>query len=1188
MTKKSPEAGARDTGPDNARLTRLLVVVLFTASGVSALIYQVVWMRMLATVLGSTSYATAAVLAAFMGGLAVGAWVLGRVVDRHPRPLAVFAMLEVGIGITALALPFMFGVAAPLYGAAYGLSGDYGVGRAILQFVFSIACLIVPTFLMGGTLPALVRAAVHPSRAGAGLAFLYGANTLGAALGALLAGFALIPVLGLFKTLLLATLINVVNGTVAWLMRMPVAPLDAPVPSDRSATSLTARRWPAHAVLAAAVVSGFVGLASEVAWTRILSFGLGSTTYAFAAMLVTYLLGLALGSLVATRALPGVVRPLRALAIVQGLVGVAMVASLVIYIRFADAIGAYLFSAAERSWSRGMALDFAVAALALLPSTLMMGAAFPLAYAAYAEGRPRLGSAIGRLYAVNTIGGVSGSLAAGFVLIPILGLQRTLLLLAGASLITCAALLLVEAPRGRTVLSSLVPLGAAAGLVALPIVRPFHTVGPTERLLFYREGPTSTVSVVEDALGTRKLFIDKIAVAGTDPVLLTDQKSLAHVPMLLTPKATRALTVGFGSGGASWSFTRYNRLEQVDSVEIDRTVLEAAPYLAASHHGVLSHPRFQMITEDARTHLLNTDKSYDIISTDCTDLRYKSNAMLYTREYFQLCRRRLNPGGIVAVWLPLGGLSTEALRIALATFASVFPHTSIWYMNNVPAHYALLIGSAGPLTFDVATIKEQLREATVYSDLAEIGLADAWKLYASHVTDGDGVAKLAAGARLNTDDRPILEFMVPRGGFKGTIAANLLELLGVRRPASLAGVADADREVATRYWDSGGELVRGHATFLKGNHDYRGAMARYQLAAALNPSDAEIPRLVGRVRATEAAKLSELQAITGDAPNDPEAINDLGLVWLSLGDAAKAAAQFEHAARLEPRDWEPAFNLGVAHERIGDAAKAEAAYRDAASRRPTVAAPLTNLGLLLLARGDLSNATLELQRAATLAQGNADAAYNLALAYHRAGRLADAAASYQEAIRLRPSHAAALTNLGTIALAQRRPVEAARQFDLAIDAEPGYAEAHYNRGLMLDEQGRYSDAAKAYRQALRLRPAYAEAHNNLGILEARAGNAETAMAHYRQAIQANPEYVDAYTNLALALVGAGRAPEARVEAEHAVRLGPNLSQAHVSLGLACWRSGDPAVAISAFQRALALDPSLPNVRSWLEALRAKR
>ena len=152
-----------------------------------------------------------------------------------------------------------------------------------------------------------------------------------------------------------------------------------------------------------------------------------------------------------------------------------------------------------------------------------------------------------------------------------------------------------------------------------------------------------------------------------------------------------------------------------------------------------------------------------------------------------MCRRRLNPGGIVAVWLPLGGLSTEALRVGLATFASVFPHTSIWYMNNVPAHYALLIGSAQPLTFDVATIKEQLREATVYSDLAEIGLADAWKLYASHITDGNGTAKLAAGARLNTDDRPILEFIVPRGGFTGTIAANLLELLGVRRPGASRG-----------------------------------------------------------------------------------------------------------------------------------------------------------------------------------------------------------------------------------------------------------------------------------------------------------------------------------------------------------------------------------------------------------------
>jgi spermidine synthase len=1169
-----------------------IVLAMFAASGASALIYEVAWMRQLADLLGSTSSAAAAVLATFMGGLAIGSLAIGRIVDRVRRPLVVFALLEAAVAAAALVLPMAFDAAVPLYRWLYALSGEQGTTLAVSQFIISSVLLLVPTVLMGGTLPALVRATVSSGSVGRGTARLYAVNTLGATIGAVVAGFYLIPSVGLRMTIALAAALNVVNGVVAWRTRESGAQRAAPAPAAPTARSdgdLSHRRPAmAGAVLLAVAASGFTSLASEVAWTRILVFGLGSTTYAFAAMLATYLAGLSIGAFAATRLANRVARPVRAAATVQGLAGAVSVASLFVYLRYADRITATLFTAAESSWLNATLLGVCAAAVALGPATLLMGAAFPLMCEAYGRGRAALGSAIGRLYAANTIAAVGGSLVAAFVLIPRLGLVRTVLLLAAASLCSAATLLAVDEPHRSGVVRASIVLVAALRLVTFPLPAPLHHVGPTERLVFYKEGRLSTVSVVEDAGGMRKLYIDKIAVAGTDPVLLTDQKSLAHVPMLLRPQATRALTVGFGSGGASWSFTRYSRLKRVDCVEIDPTVLEAAPLFAASHHGVVAHPRFHVVLEDARSYLAATRETYDIISTDCTDLRYKSNASLYTREYFTLCRRRLNRGGLVAVWLPLGGLATDDLRVALSTFVSVFPHASLWYMNNVPAHYALLVGTDEDITFDAGAVAEQLGEPAVYADLAEIGLADRWKLFGSFVTSGAGVARLASNAPVNTDDRPILEFSVPRNGFRGSIAQNLLALVQERHPPQLANATERERQEASRYWRSAGLLVEGHAVFLKGNYEYGASIARYRVAAAVNADDRDIPQLIGRMLATRQAKANELEAVVAVSPDDARARNDLGLVWLSGGDAARALREFERASTLEPDDWGFRFNRGVAAERSGDLDGAALAYGEAIARNPAAAGPHTNLGLLFLSRGRADAGLMELEKAATLEPRSADAVYNVGVAYQALHRDAEAIAAYQRAIGLRSTHAAALTNLGIIFRAHGRTGDARRVFERAVEADPGYPEAHYNFGLLLDAADRTSDARRAYETAVRLRPDYAEAHNNLGILNDRDGDRAAAIGAYRRALAARPSYAEAHVNLALALVAVNRPVDAKAEAERAVALQPSMAQAHVSLGLASSRLGDRAAAVRAFERALTLDPGLRGVPALLAQARTAR
>ena len=246
--------------------------------------------------------------------------------------------------------------------------------------------------------------------------------------------------------------------------------------------------------------------------------------------------------------------------------------------------------------------------------------------------------------------------------------------------------LLAQSFRRRLVATVIAVAAVVVGGVWIRGESALHVPVGSERLVFYEEGRSATISVLQEVTGTRTIFIDRVPVAGTDAIMLTDQKSLAHVPLLVHPEARRVLTVGFGSGGASWSFSRYPAVERIDAVEIDPSVFHAAPHLEDSNHGVWQDARFHLILEDARNYLASTAAEYDVISTDCTDLRYKSNANLYTVDYFTLARRRLRPGGVVTVWMPLGGLGGDTFRMAIRTFRQVFPHTTVWYMANQPTH----------------------------------------------------------------------------------------------------------------------------------------------------------------------------------------------------------------------------------------------------------------------------------------------------------------------------------------------------------------------------------------------------------------------------------------------------------------------------------------------------------------------
>ncbi|MCL5269230.1 MAG: fused MFS/spermidine synthase [bacterium] len=870
---------------------RLLAYPLFFASGAAGLIYEVVWTRMLLGVFGAGLYAICAVLAAFMAGLALGSWILGRTSDRLTRPLRLYALIELAIGLCGLALPLVLGRAGLADGFAYRTWGQNFALLTAFRFVLSFAMMIVPTTLMGATLPVLSRFMVREqSHLGMHVGGLYAVNTFGAVAGTFAAGFVLIGQFGVIQSECAAAAFNLVIAGLAFLIstRLEPRPASRPAPAPApAAVKIVSRasagpraaapvadlpaeqRWANRWIFFTAFMTGGVALAAQVLWSRSLVFSfdyLKNTTYAFSAMLTVFLAGLAIGSAIIGLVIDRQREPMRLYGILLALVGMSILYSITMLYYGADLLligDPFNPTTGRMNWLMAVANVMMQSVGVLGVPTLIMGMAFPVAARVVVQVR-RVGRDVGRLYALNTLGAILGSVLAGFVIVPALGLTRGLLTLGVVDMVLGLVTIWLSR-RGVLHLKIFVPLSAAmaaAVIWGLPHDRGLQRIGLWETERFYKEGPLATVSVVENrATGDRLIYVDGVGVAGTDPVMQTDQKSLAHVPMMLLTKPTAALTVGFGSGGCSYSLQLHDPLQRIDCVEICPTVLDAAPWLTAANHGLRGEfdpgrpgaliyprprdPRYRIIFDDARSYLRYTEEAYDFIATDCTDLRYKSNANLYDLEYFQACRDRLTPEGIVVVWMPLAGLSKDMFKCALRTFHRVFPKMGVFFMDNEPTHYILLIGWQHEIQLDYAMFARQLEDADVREDLAELYLDDPVKLLSCFITGGEALDRYLAGDVLNTQNHPVIEFESPKYGYEDKpLIDNLDDLMSARvSPRAFLRkdtIPPAELERLKRYETALPWIIKGHDAFRK--LQLEDAARDYMKANEIAPEDLSVSR----------------------------------------------------------------------------------------------------------------------------------------------------------------------------------------------------------------------------------------------------------------------------------------------------------------------------------------------------------
>ena len=871
--------------------------IAFFFSGVSALFYQVIWLRELSTVFGNTTLAISVTLTAFMSGLAIGSYAFGRWGDRMARPLRTYALLELAIGIYGLAsLGLLRAVHVGYVGLAHRLPFD-SPWLVSFQFWASFLVLVVPTSLMGGTLPVAVKGLVRRiDTVGEEVGKLYGINTFGAATGVLLVGFFLLPVLGLRGSVALAALINLVVGFLILRLDAPVAPAALPsgAPSDAGAKAAAIAQpvdgapSPSPAVIAILVggfaLSGFAGLALEVAWTRALSLYTGSSVYAFSAVLLAILIGIALGSILVARA--GHTRPITLawFAAVQ-LGAAASTLALVFFYNFL-AYG-FLDIVARLAGTYSVLLLFEVLVIVgcLIVPTLCSGAAFPILSRIYVRRSDALSRSLGFLYAANTFGCILGAFAAGFLLIPDIGLRATVLLCAGLYTITGAAVLIAE--RGSRTLGTFFLVALVAIIFLLPPWRPelmsagfFRNliepkaakeyVEQERKILFYREGSLATVAVSQVGSSLSLIINGKVDASNVDEEMDT-QTLLAHLPLLFAPRRDSVLVVGLGSGTTSGA-AALHPVRSIDCIEIEPVVAQAARYFRSINRNVLSNPRFHLIAADARNYLAATPKRYDVIISEPSNPWVAGVASLFTVEHFQALRDRLAEDGIVCQWIHIYQMSPDDLASIIASFVKVFPDGMLWWVSRNRVDVAL-IAQKHPWKVDFPRLAQRVRELPeVRADLRRDHLKSPVSVLSYLLLGPEELSRLAATAELNTDDIPRIEFSAPRNMYR-------------------AGAAE----------ENYAKLASGRSQPMDDMIDFGAAGRDPKIRAAL--ADAMISGYDSELRPILYLDWihQELSAAIALAPQRADLHEEIARVELQMGDTASARAHVEKALELQPQ-----------------------------------------------------------------------------------------------------------------------------------------------------------------------------------------------------------------------------------------------------------------------------------------------
>jgi spermidine synthase len=776
--------------------------LLFLLSGATSLVYEVIWLRKLILIFGSTQFATSTVLSTFMAGLALGAFLAGRWLGRGGmRPLKIYGLLEIGIGLYALAVPFLFGLLTPIYRAIWeaGASESF-VLLSLAKFAGIAAVLLPPTILMGASLPVLARqVADDPKRIGGKVGFLYAINTLGAVLGVFVAGFVAIPGIGVQKTILLTALANGLLGLTAILIAGRFAPVIA-APAEEAAAALARRPAPGKIRLALVVfgLSGFGALVLEVAWTRVLSLIMGSSVYAFSLMLLAFLIGLALGSVYFSgylRRRPDA-EPAMLLACLLAAAGVLAYATAHVF-HWLPRLFAEIHFSIHPGPNGWFAVQLIFGLMVMFPATFALGGIFPAVVQIHARSLEKVASSVGTVYASNTVGTILGAGVAGFLLIPQLGVMPTVISVSVLEILLGVIVAVVVVSRPAKVRMALALPMVLVAILAI-LLRPGWDVsmmnsGPYMNLhgisseqgwdyfeemvgeennvvLYAEEGYTASVFVADQPnYDNRYLSVNGKIEASTRADLET-QLMCAHLPLLLHENPKDVMVIGLASG-ISVGAVAAHPVENIRVVEVEKAMEGAARLFADHNNNVLDDDRVELSFNDARNELEFSPQTYDVIISEPSNPWMTVASNLFTEDFFRMAKTRVRPGGVFSQWVQNYYLPPDDMRSIIAAFQASFPEVLLF--ETFDGVDMLLMGSEEPLRLDLRDLDLRMRELKVRLDMGRAEINRPLDIVGLFRLGSAEVARMVEGATRNTDDNAKVEFSAPKALGLYTLPENL-------------------------------------------------------------------------------------------------------------------------------------------------------------------------------------------------------------------------------------------------------------------------------------------------------------------------------------------------------------------------------------------------------------------------------
>jgi spermidine synthase len=1132
-------------------MLRRMVFFFFFTSGFTGLVYEIVWTRIFGLVFGNTTLAISTVLSAFMLGLALGSLFIGRFADHSKVHLKLYALLEIGVGLTALLVPVTRGLIESFSAGIYPVLINHNFLFYIIKFIIAFIIMFPATFFMGGTLPVISGFFIkQQEKIGSGIGLLYATNTFGAVVGVLLSVFYLIRIIGVNQTIYLAIFLNLAIGVSAYLFSVFYQKQEKRAEVHQTDWQLL-KDPQIRIVLIIMAISGFVALSYEVVWSRVLVFVLTNSVYAFAIMLTTFLLGITIGSAVGAKFIDRIQNKLLLLGWIEIFLGLTAFFSAYLLANFAQVHSLLFRAESQTSWFEWNFIRFLESFIIMFPPTFLMGVAFPLASRLCIPTVSKTGSGVGFVYFFNTLGGVVGSFLTGFLFISIWG----------ASVIN-AIMILISISLGIYIIFSLhyqtkkiLNYGFVSLFILIVIliifyvpktlfVNTYSTVEKDYPLIDFREGIEGTVTVHESKMPIRqnkRIDVDGLNVAGTSFMLQTLQLLQGHLPNMIHQDGTNVVQIGFGTGQTSAAALLYP-IKNFTLVEISNDVMElSAKYFQDINRDVLENPRFQYRILDGKNFIKYTPGKYNVIMNDANYAVATPSASLFTRDHFEYCREKLKPGGILSTWMTTD-LDPRDFDIVLKTFQSVFPYSLLWMAPNCINKQVVLMGSTEPIEIDFQKIEKNFSDPQIKSSLAEVNINSAYDLLDCLVLDSEGINDLSRDAPLNSDDHPILEYSTRAIRSRDMCAARNLAKILFRRPdlakllVNLPEDAGAKKIVEENLYHhklASREILEGMLAFYQGQpqkgmeiilngsrlipkstlasqffKDMDIVTTQLVIAAQQNPDNPEAWLQLIRQRISQSnydEALKYLRKLKDRFPQNPLIYYESARCYISQSKLDSAKMDLKKSLEINPRISGSWYFLGEIYRREKFPEEALRAFQKALQFEPQLYEALNGSAAVYKSQGDYARAAVLLRQSLNKMEYQPEIAAELGDCYLKMKEYPRAINQYKTAIVMGNSSSKTFFNLGNTFFLSGQYREAEKWFRNALAKDETNSEIYYNLGNLNAVQNQFEQAIPLYQRAIVLNKNEPDYYNNLAMCYRQTGQTHEALSVFAEGLKLFPD-----------------------------------------------------------------------------------